>query len=306
MDRRDWSILGWLGGTNRISAAVISAAMLLVAITLTGCPGGNSSKTNSTGQNSNGSEASSGQNSAASKAELDDQPKTPLRIVVVDDPALAESIEGQWQAVAEQTIRLKSLTAEQLESTSKTLDADVIIFPHEELGTLVERRQIVPVPDDVWNSSRWNRRDLLELPRQRESSWGQSVYALPLGSRQLMLWYRRDLFEKLSLSVPRTWSEYQTVAQQLADRELVKQKLGAGVLPDDSPWAGTLEPVGGDFGGSLLAVRAAAYLRHRSQYSTFLDFSSLDPLLNTPPFQRALDELLVAVSYTHLTLPTKA
>jgi multiple sugar transport system substrate-binding protein len=219
-------------------------------------------------------------------------------VLVVDDANLASAIESQWQAVAEQTIRVKTITAAQLEDTTKTLDADVILFPHEALGTLVERRQIVPVADEVWNGTRWNRRDLLELPRQRESTWGQTVYALPLGSRQLMLWYRRDLFDKLSLSVPRTWSDYQTLAQQLGNREFLRQKAADLAPAPEQPWAGSLEPLGDGFSGSLLTVRAAAYLRHRSQYSTFLDFSSLEPLLATPPFIRALEELETVAKLT--------
>ncbi|MFM7846138.1 MAG: ABC transporter substrate-binding protein [Planctomycetota bacterium] len=275
---------------------VLLGCGLLCILLFTGCP---APKTKTPAENSADS-PNSNNSAAASKNQTpgEEPASSSLRVLVVDDPSLAEAIENQWQAVAEQTIRMKTITAEQLEATTKTLAADVILFPHDALGTLVERRQIVPVADEVWNGTRWNRRDLLELPRQRESTWGQTVYALPLGSRQLMLWYRRDLFDKLGLSVPRTWSDYQTLAEQLGNRELLRQKAENLAPAADQPWTGALEPLGGGFSGSLLTVRAAAYLRHRSQYSTFLDFSSLEPLLSTPPFTRALEELTMVAKLT--------
>jgi multiple sugar transport system substrate-binding protein len=46
----------------------------------------------------------------------------------------------------------------------------------------------------------------------------------------------------------------------------------------------------------VLLARSAAYARHRSQYSTLFDFDTMTPLIDGPPFVKALEELVAAAN----------
>ena len=80
-------------------------------------------------------------------AEAKRKPST-LRVVVVDDPPLAEALELQWKARIESELKLEQMTVDQLE-TLKQLNADIIIYPSACLGTLVERDLIASPSADV-------------------------------------------------------------------------------------------------------------------------------------------------------------
>jgi multiple sugar transport system substrate-binding protein len=56
----------------------------------------------------------------------------------------------------------------------------------------------------------------------------------------------------------------------------------------------TIEPLADGWAGQLLLGRAAAYVTHRDQVSALFDYPSLQPLIATPPYVRALDELVAA------------
>jgi multiple sugar transport system substrate-binding protein len=59
----------------------------------------------------------------------------------------------------------------------------------------------------------------------------------------------------------------------------------------------TVEPLGPGWAGQVLLARAAAYARHRSQYSTLFDYTTMRPLIDGPPFVRALEELVAAAEH---------
>lgn len=215
---------------------------------------------------------------------------TPLSVAVIDDPDLAAAIRKQWGAISEQPLELRELTSDSLAASESPAAADVWIYPTAWLGTLVERRIIGPVPDDVWNGRTLDRRAILPLTRKVECVWGETPYAVPLGAPVVSLVYRADVFERLGLEPPRTWADYQGLADKLADRSA----LGDLAPAASEPWTGTLEPLESGWAGSLLLMRAASYARHRNQYSTLFDFSTMEPLIAGPPYVRALEELVAA------------
>ena len=45
--------------------------------------------------------------------------------------------------------------------------------------------------------------------------WGNRTVAVPLGSPQLLLAYRIDIFERLGLTPPVDWAEYQQAIKEL-------------------------------------------------------------------------------------------
>lgn len=55
---------------------------------------------------------------------------------------------------------------------------------------------------------------------------GRAVYAIPQDSGPFAMIYRKDVFDKYGLKVPRTWAEYETEAAKLAKASGGKVKMG--------------------------------------------------------------------------------
>ena len=147
------------------------------------------------------------------------------------------------------------------------------------------------MPLDVRESSPAAWSDMFLLVQQGAVG-ASDVWAVPLGAPQLTLLYRRDLFDRLNRSPPTTWAEYQTLAQFFGRRE----NLGDSAPPADAAWHGTLEPLADGWGARLLLARAAAYAKHRDNFSTLFNIETFKPLVAGPPFVRALEELVAATA----------
>ena len=120
----------------------------------------------------------------------------PLRVLVVDDPLLAEAVQLQWRARADGDIEVQQMSADELvDPRRKRLAADAVIYPSGLIGELAERNWIAPIAKDVFNGEDFGRRDIFDQIRQREIVWGEQVFAVPLGSPQLMLIYDVDQFQ---------------------------------------------------------------------------------------------------------------
>jgi multiple sugar transport system substrate-binding protein len=149
---------------------------------------------------------------------------------------------------------------------------------------------IVPINNSALEDSDFNYRDIFDQIRLREMRWGGSTVAAPLGSPQLLLCYRADIFEKLGLRPPADWTAYQQAVEQLQDRAA----LGDLAPPADQPWHATIEPLAKGWAGQLLLARAAAYAMHRDHVSPLFRLESMAPLIDQPPYVRALEELVSA------------
>lgn len=215
----------------------------------------------------------------------------PLRLCVVDDPEFAEAIETQWAARAETPLEVRRITATEL-LAEKSLNTDVLIYPSRYLGELAERGVIMVLPPEALKERDFEWSDILELVRLRETAWGEKTYAVPLGSAPPVLWYRPDLLRAAGLEVPRTWPEYLEATRRLSDRDALRAASVDATGASDRPWSGTLEPLRKDSAVDLFFAHAAPSVRHRSQYSTFFDFRTMEPLIAGPPFVEALEQLM--------------
>ena len=219
-----------------------------------------------------------------------------LRVLVLDDPQLAHAIDIECTSRSRVKLEvIQSTTAEcvtQIDEVQR-LTADVIVYPAYLLGELAERDMIVPIPDRITNDPQLDLLDLLPTLRLHEATWGTKLYGLSLGSPGFTLYYRPDIFEKLKLTPPSTWKEYERLAVQLSQREV----LGEQAPSHDTSWHGVAEPLGPGWAGQILLVRAAAYARHRNNYSTLFHYKTMDPLIGGPPFVRALEELAAAAKH---------
>lgn len=203
-----------------------------------------------------------------------------LTVLVVDDELLAAAIERQWNARAEGKLTVLAGSIPPRDA-SEPIAADVVIYPSGMIGELVERKLIVPPSRSTLNGDALNRSDILRLPWE-EATWGRTVYGIPLGSPQLLLLYRPDLFEQLGLEPPASWGDFREVSAALAS---------ARAEPGEAEWHGSLEPLADGWAGQVLLARVAGYARYRSESSTLFDYRTMEPLIAGPAFVRALNEL---------------
>ncbi len=117
--------------------------------------------------------------------------------------------------------------------------------------------------------------DILPLVRRDEITWGKDVYAVPFGTAQFVIVYRPDRFRAgQAAAPPETWDRF---SDWLDRFESPEKKIAAPMIAD---WA-----------GHVLLARSSAYARKSGQVSTVFDFRTLAPLINQPPFARALKEI---------------
>jgi multiple sugar transport system substrate-binding protein len=232
--------------------------------------------------------------SEGSKDSAKEQPLagTNLELLVVGDPGLAKAVskwKGEWNARTGGRFEVREISESDLTAANR-LTADALIYPSNLLGTVAERKLILPLPPEWLANDQLAWPEIFELLRVRESAWGSEVYAVPFGSPQLVCLYRADLLAQSGRQPPRTWDEYQKLAEFFAARA----NLGAAAPPEGSPWFGAIEPLGPGWAGMVLLARAAPYAKHRDHYSTLFHMETMEPLVDGPPFVRALKELVAA------------
>ncbi len=232
--------------------------------------------------------------------ETDDQIDRPtaistafVRLLLVDAPELEKPIRREWTARDGGTPKLfTATTAELLDGTAP--EADAIIYPAPLMGTLAEKEVITAIPRDALNNRSYRFEDLSTLTRLREVRWGRETMTVPLGSARFVLFYRKDLIAEIGEQAPQTWEQYEAICEKLA-----------AAHPDRTP---ALEPLATGWASQLLLARGVAYAHRYGNYSTFFNMRNIDPLINTPPLERALKELDVVAKLRtedqqHLSTP---
>lgn len=212
-----------------------------------------------------------------------------LKLLVVDDPGLAEAVSrlrAEWQATTGAEVTVLQATREEMLSAN-SLPADAVIFAAADLGELAPRGWLKPIPADSLSDPDLDWSDVFETQKSLEASWGGVTMAIPFGSPMLTCVYRRDLFEKHGQSPPETWAQFQQVAAFFQARE----NLGAEAPAPDRPWSGALIPLSEGWAAGSLLAWSAAYAKHPDNYSSLFELQTARPLIDGPPFVRALDEL---------------
>ena len=232
-----------------------------------------------------------------------------LRLAVVGDPFLVSAVSrvaGEWLAQTGSEIQVEQLTEKDLVD-AKILPADAVLCASHLLGVLAERQKIATVPSNILRSAEWG--GIFELLKLRVAAYGDRIVAVPFGSPVFCCYYRPDLLEKLDRRPPRTWAEYQELAELLAAEKPNNSTLPLGeeqANRKNSPlplgegqgvraaWCGTIEPLAPGWAGLVLLARAAPYAKHRDNYSTLFNIETMEPLIAGPPFVQALEELVAA------------
>lgn len=235
---------------------------------------------------------------SASSTESGPQKQASLRVLVVDDSELAETLREQWQLrEVGDGLEVRTATSKDL-SAAKRLSADVVVFPARWMGELAERELIQPIPAAMLSGSEGADGvaplmavgDLLPTVRHCDASWGRQLYAVPLGSPQLVLLYRPDVFAKLDLDPPQTWEEYQAILPRLADRTA----LGELAPAEGRPWHAALEPTAEGWAGISLLARAASAVRAEGQLYALFDSDDMSSRIAAPPFVQTAGEMAAA------------
>lgn len=226
-----------------------------------------------------------------------------LRVVIYGSELTGplEEHRGEWSAQTGASVEWAVHSADADPERADALPgdlraADILIYPADWLGSLAAQDLLKPVPDDLLSDPAYDREDLLAAFRERLCRWGETTLALPYSGNGPLLFYRKDVLTnpahrdafraKLGrvLVPPATWTQYLETAAFFASIDW---------RGDGEKGYGVVEPLGGH-GRSLARLffaHAAAYAKHPEHYSFFFDVGSFKPLVDTPPFVRALDDL---------------
>ena len=226
------------------------------------------------------------------------------------------SQRGEWVASRSGEIAIR----EQPVTLESTGEADVLLFPGDRLGDLVDAGRLAQVPNDAvmppttrdglpTETNRppvdeakaakdpFDYMDIATPFRDQVTRYGNERMALPYGGSALVLVYRRDAFESdanraaaaekgLKLEPPKTWGELDALARFFQGRDWDG---------DGRPDHGISLVLGADaegLGDATFLARAASLGQHPDQFSFLFDSGKLAPRIDTPPFVEALGALV--------------
>ena len=235
---------------------------------------------------------------------------TKLVVGVVGDPALLPSIRsqrGEWTARTRADLEVLDKPIEPGDLARST--ADVLVFPADRLGDLVEARALVILPDSVVLSPEptaegnepaaapppddFKYKDIAPSYRDQVTRYGKDRMALPIGGSALVVAFQRRAFDSpanreaakaagLALEPPKTWEQFDALARFFQGRDWDG---------DGSPDSGVALAWGPDpegVGDATLLARAAALGLHPDQFSFLFDAETIAPRVAAPPFVEAL------------------
>jgi ABC-type glycerol-3-phosphate transport system substrate-binding protein len=214
----------------------------------------------------------------ASKKSTEAAPAVPLKVLVVDDPALAMAIgrlQGEWQGQGGGGLDVQQTTSAELRARTE-LGADVIVFPERELPALADRQWLFGLDRDLESAAEYQWSDVFPALRDASARWGSETLSVPLGSRVLLLAIKTG-----EGSAPKSWPE-------LLDRKTAAGEAQKCALP----------LADGSAGATLLAW-AAPLVRHPDYYSAVFNKDTFEPQIASPPFVRALEQLAQAAAQGH-------
>ena len=98
---------------------------------------------------------------------------------------------------------------------AKSGKPDIIEGLLEDLAVYVQKGLVVPL-DDYFNA--WDEKDQFVESTLAPLTIGGKLYAIPYNTNARALVYRKDLFEKFGLEVPKTWRDLVLTAREITKR----------------------------------------------------------------------------------------
>ncbi len=243
-----------------------------------------------------------------------------LTVAAVGDPEILESVRvqsGEWEREYGATIEIRPEPVPPDDARS----ADVLIFPGDRLGELIDAQALAPLdesavrrtrtlpigqqsstlPEDMPPGPAVRRdpldfADVIQVFREQVSQYGDDRIGLPLGSSVLVLAFRRDAFESeanrqaadstgLKLEPPTTWEQLDALARFFHGRDWDG---------DGEPGSGIALALGDDpegVGDAIFLARAASLGQAPDRYEFLFDAETMAPRVASPPFVAALEAL---------------
>lgn len=214
-------------------------------------------------------------------------PGTKLRVIVVGDPLLAQSIgylQSEWKAQSGFELDIQEVAADQFDAREAP-EADAVVAPSWMLGSADSSGWVLPLPERVVQNDESDWSDILLQIRSHEVARAGKPIAVSFGSPVPVLYCRPDLLKESGHKTPRTWAEYGNAVE-------------AGTS--------TAEPLKEGWAGLALLARSAAYATHPNNLSTLFRINTMEPLIAGPPFVRALEDLVATAETASLDMDPKA
>ena len=253
-------------------------------------------------------------------------PGVSMKVGALDDGAILAGVSpqrGEWQASrhGEIAIRDEPLTLETLSNI------DVVLFPAQRLGDLVDAGVLAPIPNAAVRPPRpadedtgsqgqpepdgaktalddtFQYMDIAPAFREGVSKYGPERVALPCGGSALVIVYRRDALESdanraaarqagLSLeALPTTWPQLDALARFFEGRDW----NGDGAADHGIALALGADKDG--VGDAAFLARAASVGLHRDHYSFLFDADDMAPRITSPPFVESLRDMIALKAY---------
>ncbi|MEA3383840.1 MAG: extracellular solute-binding protein [Campylobacterota bacterium] len=166
-------------------------------------------------------------------------------------------------------------------------------------GMLLGGDHISPVPQWVKDKIDWD--DVLPIYKNSVLSHNNIAYGMPYDGDNINLYYRKDIFENKSykakflkengfeLSAPKTWDEYKIIAKFFNKWDWDNDgKIEYGNATFRKK---------GDVAMLQFFATAAAYAKHPDDKAYFFDSDNLKPRINTPAFEKALEDYIELINY---------
>ena len=195
----------------------------------------------------------------------------PLELGLADDWQIPIT---EWEADSGATIELLEYDTETIRGNTSELGrgGSLVICPLSLVPQLHSDAELAPLTDEAAGS--WQ--TVFDALRKSVGSPGGNPMVFPLSAPPLLCFYRADLLDQAGLTPPKTWAEY---------RQLL------ATVEEWAPGLSVVEPWGEQYRATMFLQRSVGYAVHPDNFSFTLDVSSGDPLINQPPFVRALDEI---------------
>lgn len=226
------------------------------------------------------------------------RPFTGAKIAVgaIDEPglvAIARGLKGEWSESRGATLEVRD---QPIGPPYATDSVDVLLFPGDRLGELVDLGALAVIPDSLVKAESMAFAEVLPAYRDQATKYGEDRMALPIGGSALVLVYRTDALERpdlvetagaagVRLAVPETWEDLDKLVQFFRKRDWNgdgRPDLGIACALGRDP-----EGVGND----LFLARSASLGAHPDHYSFLLDADTVTPRITGPPFVASLESL---------------
>ncbi|MEW8978111.1 MAG: extracellular solute-binding protein [Symbiobacterium sp.] len=152
-------------------------------------------------------------------------------------------------------------------------EVDLVIIPPRHLDLFISQGLIQPVDQWIDTTDPWFT-DILPVYRNLYMRFGDRFYGFVYDGDTHLLFYRKDLFERLDLEPPETWAEYDAAARALAGTEYL--------------------PGGTRYGTAIIGRENKAYMwfveRYASLGGKYFD-ANMRPQVDSPLAVQVLEDL---------------